>query len=153
MAGQAQKVEELICQTGADSGHPRTEVCLPCPFLKQLPCHTGLVGAQAPHSLIPAADQRKLRNQLPSSPRQGSCCLSPRKGPFCSPRSQFPSRTFDNKNPKPPKVIECPAYVFHLTHLLLCLTFEMLTSLVLPKGAFMVPALPWSFTAGDITTQ
>lgn len=25
MTGQAQKVEELICQTGAEDGHPRTE--------------------------------------------------------------------------------------------------------------------------------
>lgn len=43
--------------------------------------------------------------------------------------------------------------MFSIWHLLLCLTFEILTSLVLSKGAFMVPALLWSFTAGDITTQ
>lgn len=36
MAGQAQKVEELICQTGADDGDPRTEDLLTLSLLEAI---------------------------------------------------------------------------------------------------------------------
>lgn len=48
MIGQAQELEELICQTGADSDHPGPEVLLTLSPLETVPCHTGLGRSPGP---------------------------------------------------------------------------------------------------------
>lgn len=54
MTGQAQKVEELICQTGADDGHPRTEALLTLSLLEAIALSHRSGRCPGPYSIIPA---------------------------------------------------------------------------------------------------
>lgn len=149
--------EEHLPDRSAQWSSQGLRFCLSWPLLKQLPCHTGLGRSpDPPHGIIPTGFKR-LGDQRESS---HTCChhllgkvattWAFVKVLFVLQGHSFLRELWQQKS--------IPSKGHRLSYI----CFPSVTPTFMPdlcsvlwccqKGAFMVPTLPWSITAGDITT-